>query len=90
MRRAIAFGSYARGVQDGFSDLDLAVVLETDLPRLERHRALPELFAACPVGLDLLVYTPEEFEAGWRAGYDVFDSLRREGVTIHERGARPV
>jgi hypothetical protein len=37
------------------------------------------------VGLDLLVYTPAEFESGLRAGYDIFDSIRREGVTIHER-----
>lgn len=87
--RAIVFGSYARGTQDAFSDVDLVVVLETALPRFERHRALSELFEASPVGLDLLVYTPEEFQEGYRAGYDVFHAIAHEGVTIYERGARP-
>jgi predicted nucleotidyltransferase len=84
-QRAVAFGSFARGTQDAHSDLDLAVVLETDLPRLERHLPLAGLFEASPVGLDLLVYTPEEFERGVALGYDIFDAIRREGVTIHQR-----
>ena len=83
--QAIVFGSYARGTADAFSDLDLVVVLETDLPRLERHRILDELFRASPVALDLLVYTPAEFAAGMRTGYDVFDAIRRDGTTIYER-----
>lgn len=33
--RAVVFGSWARGTADGYSDLDLAVVLSTD-------RSLPE------------------------------------------------
>jgi predicted nucleotidyltransferase len=43
VERAVAFGSFARGTQDGYSDLDLAVVVDTKLPRFERHRALSEL-----------------------------------------------
>lgn len=85
----MAFGSYARGTADAFSDLDLVVVLDTDLPRLERHRALAELFEASPIGIDLLVYTPLEFAAGLRRGYDVFDAIQREGVTIYERSRDP-
>ncbi len=30
--KAVAFGAYARGTADGYSDLDLAVVLATDKP----------------------------------------------------------
>lgn len=85
--RAVVFGSFARGVADGFSDLDLAVVLETDLPRLERGRRLAALIDALPVGVDLLVYTPEEYERGLRERRGVFDAIAREGVTIY---ARPV
>ncbi len=83
--RAVAFGSWARGTADGFSDLDLAVVVETDLPRLERPRLLAGLLDALPLGVDLLVYTPEEFAQGLRERYGVFDAIAREGITIYAR-----
>jgi predicted nucleotidyltransferase len=84
-QRAVAFGSYARGTADAFSDLDLAVVLETTAPRLERPRLLDELYRAIPLPLDLLVFTPGEFEEGCRGRMDVFDRIVGEGVTVYER-----
>ncbi len=83
VKRAIVFGSWARGEADGFSDLDLAVVMETNLPPLERALALTrELDHALPMTVDLLVYTPDEFAAREADGFGVFDLLRREGVDI--------
>jgi predicted nucleotidyltransferase len=86
--RAVAFGSFARGTADGFSDLDLAVVLPTDLPQTERGSLLKELFEIMPVGLDLLVYTPDEFARGRERGLGVFEAIEREGVTVYERSKR--
>ncbi len=83
--RAIVFGSWARGEADGYSDLDLVVVLETDLPRFERGKLLGGVLDAIEIPVDLLVYTPEEFERGISAQLDVFDAIAREGVVIHER-----
>ena len=80
--RAVVFGSYARGVADAWSDLDLAVVIDTGLPRLERSRLLEALHDAVPVPLDLLIYTPSEFERGSAAGLDVFAAIASEGKTI--------
>ena len=83
VKRAIVFGSWARGEADGFSDLDLAVVMDTDLPRPERALALTrELDRALPMVVDLLVYTPDEFAACEADGFGVFHLLRREGVDI--------
>jgi len=81
--RAVVFGSWARGQADGFSDLDLAVVMDTDLPRPQRALALAkELDQALPVMVDLVVYTPEEFAAGEADPFGVFDLLRQEGIEI--------
>ena len=83
VERAIVFGSWARSEVDGFSDLDLAVVMDTDLPRPKRALALTkELDEALPVVVDLLVYTPDEFAACEADSFGVFDLLRREGVEI--------
>jgi predicted nucleotidyltransferase len=59
--RISVFGSYARGRADLFTDLDVLVVMKTDEGILERLGRLYSLVAA-PVDLDLLCYTPEEFE----------------------------
>ena len=84
--RAVVFGSWARGTADGYSDLDLAVVLRTELPPLERGSLLAKVIDALPIGVDLLVYTPEEFARGMATGFGVFDAISREGVTIYARG----
>lgn len=81
--RAVAFGSYARGTADGFSDLDLVVVLDTDRPFLERADLSAGVVAALPIGVDVLVYTPEEFALGMERRMGIFDAIAREGVTIH-------
>lgn len=86
--RAIAFGSFARGTADGYSDLDLVVVLATDLPLPERGRLLGPLLDALPVPVDLLVYTPQEFAAGKARDTGLFHTLAEEGVTIYERDAQ--
>lgn len=80
--RAIVFGSWARGEADGYSDLDLVVVLDTELPRAERGRRLEALFDALPVAIDALIYTPDEFREGVRRGVGIFDALRREGIDL--------
>ena len=85
-KRAIAFGSDARGVADAWSDLDLVVVIETDLPRLDRGGLLGDLYDALPVSLDLLVFTPREFERGVQTGLDVFATLATEGKIIFPVG----
>ncbi|WP_305043745.1 nucleotidyltransferase domain-containing protein [Geoalkalibacter sp.] len=55
-------GSCARGDAKPWSDIDLILVRETDLPFVERPRLFPCL-DEMGVPVDLLVYTPEEFSA---------------------------
>ena len=60
VRQVIAFGSAARGDVRSFSDLDMLVVMETELEFIERFAALwRRVRPSVPV--DFLVYTPVEF-----------------------------
>jgi predicted nucleotidyltransferase len=86
--RAVAFGSYARGDADGYSDLDLAVVLHTGRPATERWRLLTGVLDQLRIPVDLLVYTPEEFSRGMHRGFGVFAAIAQEGVTLYERSSR--
>jgi predicted nucleotidyltransferase len=83
--RAVVFGSWARGTADGFSDIDLAVVIDTPLPPFERGRLLRGVVEALPVGVDVLIYTPAEFARGLEERFGIFDAIVREGVTIYAR-----
>lgn len=62
VERVSLVGSYARGRADLFTDLDLLVVMRTELPFVERLRLIYPLLAL-PVDVDVLCYTPEEFAA---------------------------
>lgn len=62
-RAAYLFGSHARGDADAHSDIDVIVVAPTGKPFVERFRDYLPAIIAAGVGVDLFVYTPEEFEA---------------------------
>ena len=55
------FGSHARGTASAESDIDLIVVAPTDRPFVERFRDYLPAILDAGVGVDLLVYTPDEF-----------------------------
>ncbi len=80
--RVIVFGSWARGQADEYSDLDLVVVMETDKRFIRR---LDDWDFPLRMGVDALVYTPEEFEAMRRRGNSFIERILSEGVTLHAR-----
>ncbi|MCJ7443667.1 MAG: nucleotidyltransferase domain-containing protein [Methanotrichaceae archaeon] len=60
VKLVLLFGSMARGDQHSGSDIDLIVVRETDKKFLDR---LDEFYDDAQEAMDVLVYTPEEFES---------------------------
>ena len=82
--KAIVFGSWARGTNTRRSDLDLAVVLETDLAFLDRYRELRGIEEVLD-GLhpEMLIYAPGELEAISHRPF--IRRLLSEGITIYER-----
>lgn len=79
----VLFGSYGAGRRDLFTDLDLLVVMESDQDFVRRVAAL---YRELPMGvdLDLLAFTPEEFERMRARGF-VREALRT-GRILYERG----
>ena len=59
--KGILFGSCARGDADRWSDIDLIVIKQTDRRFLDRLLDVVE-YIEPDFGLDVFVYTPEEFE----------------------------
>ena len=55
------FGSHARGTAGDGSDIDVIVVAPTERPFVDRFRDYLPAIVDAGVGVDLLVYTPEEF-----------------------------
>ncbi len=55
------FGSYADGKATEDSDVDLVVVMESELAPHKRNVALKRLFPGRSFSLDAFVYTPQEF-----------------------------
>ncbi len=88
-RRAYIFGSVARGEDDEWSDVDVILVRETELPFTERAReVLPLAKALLPV--DLLIYTPAELRSLRRTRAFVREAVEK-GIRVEgeqKRGAK--
>jgi predicted nucleotidyltransferase len=83
--KVILFGSFCSGDVDEWSDLDLVIVKETQASFLDRIRQVLELLKP-QVGLDPLVYTPDEFEQLSRERAFVRQEILGKGRVIYERG----
>jgi len=82
--RIIVFGSMASGEIEPWSDIDLVIVQQTDLPFMKRLREVRRLLKP-RVGTDILVYTPSEFEQLRRERPFVRDEILGKGVVLYER-----
>jgi HEPN domain-containing protein/predicted nucleotidyltransferase len=82
----ILFGSRARGDAGEHSDIDLIVIKETGTPYRERFREsseyLPEMLG---VGVDVIVYTPEEVEGKIEARSPFLAAAFTDGVVVYDR-----
>jgi predicted nucleotidyltransferase len=82
--RIILFGSMNRGQVTEWSDVDLVVIQETDLPFLKRIQQVIRLLRP-KVGIDLLVYTPEEYATLVQERKFVRDEIAAKGRVLYER-----
>jgi predicted nucleotidyltransferase len=80
----VLFGSVAAGQVREWSDLDLVVIADTTLPFYERIKTV--LRSVRPVvGMDVLVYTPTEWEAMQRERPFIQEEILRKGKVVYAR-----
>ena len=60
--KIILFGSYAFGKQKKESDLDILIIMNSNLPRYKRSVPVYKALAGILIPKDIIVYTPEEVE----------------------------
>ena len=83
-QRIVLFGSLATGDVGPWSDIDLVVVKETDRRFLDRTREVLQLLKPT-VGVDILVYTPAEFEQLTQQRAFVRDEIVAKGKVLYEQ-----
>lgn len=80
----IVFGSVARHEAGDHSDLDILVVMNTDLKGPKRVAAIHNRTTDFMMPLDVLVMTPSEFDANKGNKYSFVSEIARTGVVAYE------
>ena len=83
-QRVILFGSMASDQISEWSDLDLVIVMDSDSRFLDRTKEVMRLLRP-RVGVDILVYTPEEFEQLCEERAFVRTEIAEKGKVLYER-----
>ncbi len=80
----IVFGSYATGQIHEWSDLDLVVIAATDLPFQQRLKLVYGQVRP-RVGMDIIVYTPQEWQRLSEKRMFVREEIAEKGRVVYER-----
>lgn len=83
--RIVLFGSRARGDARPESDLDLLVIMESELSPTARASAVHEVFWPRRWSLDVLVHTPAEIARMRETFGSLIHTIDAEGRSLYER-----
>ena len=79
----IIFGSVAKGTSTENSDIDIMVILDTDLTYYERTLAVRRSIGVTSIPMDILVFTPEEVEEGKQKRGSIISEVLSTGKAIY-------
>ena len=88
--KVYVFGSYAKGAAREDSDLDICVIKETTERPLNRSVKIHSLFNPYPHAMDILVYTPEEFEERKKMINTMAYFIAKNSELMYEKGVRAI
>lgn len=79
------FGSYSNKTHNKNSDIDLLIIKDTDIKASKRASEVHRLFNPYLFDLDILIYTPDEFENQKNIINSIAYFINREGKIIYEQ-----
>ncbi len=82
--KIILFGSLTNGKIHEWSDIDLLIVKDTKKRPIDRCIEICNLVHP-GIGIDLFVYTPEEYEILLKEKFSLLMSILREGKVLYEK-----
>jgi predicted nucleotidyltransferase len=83
--KIILFGSHAYGTPQASSDVDLLVVMQTELTPHKQRLQIARALSPRPFGMDILVRTPADLERRIALGDFFLREVVRKGKVIYER-----
>lgn len=86
--KVILFGSLAKERVSVDGDIDILIV-KKDVPARywDRVKEISPLIADCDVGIDFVIWTPEEFAEGMVDNIFIRDEIIKNGKVLYERAA---
>jgi len=83
--KIVLFGSYAYGIPNPHSDVDLLVIMKTKASLKERSWEVSRLLLPRPFPVDILVKTPQEVKNGLERGDFFLKEILTRGKVLYDR-----
>lgn len=83
--KVILFGSYAEGIADKDSDLDIFVIKDMDLPKNKRTREIMKYLRGLKIPVDLIVYQQKEVDEWKDIKHSFISKVLRRGRVLYEQ-----
>jgi len=83
--KIVLFGSYAYGIPNPHSDVDLLIIMKTKASLKDRSWAVSRLLLPRPFPVDILVKTPEEVKKGLETGDFFLKEILTRGKVLYDR-----
>ena len=83
--KIVLFGSYAYGIPNPHSDVDLLIIMKTKASPKDRSWAVSRLLLPRPFPVDILVKTPKEVEKALETGDFFLKEILTRGKVLYDR-----
>ncbi len=83
-KQVFLIGSYATGNSTVNSDLDLLIIKDSDLPRHHRANSIRKSLIGNGIPMDILVYTPDEFDSEKSVKYSFLNSALKDARVLYD------